>query len=251
VTGVSMTWLGHSTVVVELDDTRVVTDPVLRRRVALLRRDSAVPRAALVPLDAVLLSHVHFDHFDLPSLARLGPPAVLVVPRGAAKLVRKLRPARVHEVVPGDELQLGNVRVEVTYAEHDAARTPFTGRLPALGFVLRGSSSVYFAGDTDVFAGMRALRPLDVALLPIAGWGPRVPAGHLDPERAAVALELLRPKVAVPIHWGTFRTPFAPTPTDLPARLFEGAAHDRTPEVEVVVLEPGGSWSSARLPPCG
>ena len=76
---------------------------------------------------------------------------------------------------------------------------------PALGYVVSGSQQVYFAGDTDLFAGMSALAgALDVALLPVAGWGPKVDAGHLDPLRAAKSLPLLKPRIAVPIHWGTY-----------------------------------------------
>src|SRR5262249_15506342 len=82
--------------------------------------------------------------------------------------------------------------------DHDGRRHPGGASGPALGYVLRGSRSVYFAGDTDLFAGMAALAPLDVALLPVAGWGKKLGPGHLDPQRAAAALALLRPRIAVP-----------------------------------------------------
>jgi len=98
---------------------------------------------------------------------------------------------------------------------------------------------VYFAGDTDLFDGMAELGPIDVALLPVSGWGPRLPAGHLDPRGAAEALRLLRPRIAVPIHWGTFRAPFGARPDDRPAREFAQAAAELAPEVEVRVLAIG------------
>ena len=113
----------------------------------------------------------------------------------------------------------------------------------AVGYLVSGSSRVYFAGDTDLFDGMSALAPrLDVALLPVAGWGFRIPPGHLDPFRAAAALRLLRPRVAVPIHWGTYRpiglgTRFPKAPAQAFARL----ARDLAPEVDVRLLPVGGS----------
>ena len=105
--------------------------------------------------------------------------------------------------------------------------------------------SVYFAGDTDVFDEMADLAPLDVALLPVAGWGPRLGPGHMNAERAAQAAALLRPRVAIPIHWGTFHPTYARRGawfTDPPQ---EFAAHvaDVAPSVEVRVLEPGESTS--------
>jgi L-ascorbate metabolism protein UlaG (beta-lactamase superfamily) len=79
--------------------------------------------------------------------------------------------------------------------------------------------------------------------LPVAGWGSRLPAGHLDPRGAAQALRLLRPKTAVPIHWGTFRTPLAARPDDRPAQEFARAAAELAPEVDVRVLAIGETLS--------
>jgi L-ascorbate metabolism protein UlaG (beta-lactamase superfamily) len=98
---------------------------------------------------------------------------------------------------------------------------------------------LYFAGDTALFTGMRDLTPVDVALLPVAGWGPRLGPGHLDPAGATEALGLLRPKVAVPIHWGTFRRLFAEQPDDRPAREFARLAGEVAPDVDVRVLSIG------------
>jgi len=115
--------------------------------------------------------------------------------------------------------------------------------VPALGYLLTGSVRVWFAGDTDLFDGMGGFGDdLDVALLPVAGWGPRVPRGHLDPERAAQALALLRPRVAVPIHWGTYRPAHrGPGARFLrePAEKFVREAASLAPEVDVRVLQPG------------
>jgi L-ascorbate metabolism protein UlaG (beta-lactamase superfamily) len=240
---VSVTWLGHSSTVVDIDGVRFLTDPVLRRRVAHLRRAEPVPAAAVGRIDVVLVSHAHLDHLDGPSLRRLDRSAPIVLPRGAGGVAKRCGYRDVREVEAGDELGFGPVRVDVAPAEHGTIRRFVRASSEAVGFVLRGSKSVYFAGDTDLFDGMRELAPVDVALLPVAGWGPRIPAGHLDPRRAAEALRLVRPQVVVPVHWGTFRTPFAPPPDDGEAREFARAAAELAPEVDVRILRPGETLS--------
>jgi L-ascorbate metabolism protein UlaG (beta-lactamase superfamily) len=233
-----ITWLGHATVAIELDGAAVLTDPVLRRRIAHLRRDVS----AIVPSrpDAVLISHLHYDHLDLPSLARIGRDVRLVVPRGARRFVRRF--TAVEEVEPGSVVDVSGVRVEAVTADHDGRRWPVGPRLPALGFVLRGSRSIYYAGDTDLFDGMAALAPLDVALVPVSGWGPKVGPGHMDPHRAAQSLTLLRPSIAVPIHWGTYGIVLRGVRGDrTPAEQFAREAASLAPEVDVQILAEGGS----------
>jgi L-ascorbate metabolism protein UlaG (beta-lactamase superfamily) len=231
-----LTWLGHSSVVIELDGTRLVTDPVLRRRVWHLRRKASVEPSSLGALDGILVSHAHFDHLDLSSLDRLGRSVPVLVPTGLGELLRRRGFEHVLEASAGEMLELGGIAVRVTHAEHESRRWPLTGPSAALGYVVEGSRRVYFAGDTDLFEGMAELAPLDVAVLPVSGWGSRLPAGHLDPRRAAEALHLLQPKVAVPVHWGTYRTPFGAPVGDRPAREFAAAAAEVAPEVEVRVL---------------
>jgi L-ascorbate metabolism protein UlaG (beta-lactamase superfamily) len=234
--GSRLTWLGHSTVLIELDGTRILTDPLLRARVLHLRR-RAGPVGVNGPLDAVLLSHVHWDHLDLRSLERLGRSTPILAPRGSRRILRRFD--RVQELEAGEQIDLGAVDVAATPAVHEVGR--WRGKnSAAIGFVLRGSRSVYFAGDTDLFEAMEELGPLDVALLPVGGWGPQVPAGHLDPLRAAKALQLLRPRVAIPIHWGTYATIFA-QPSRTAGEEFRRHAHGLAPEVDVQVLPVGGS----------
>jgi len=234
-----LTWLGHSTVVIDLEGTRVVTDPVLRARVWHLRREGPVAADALGDLDAILLSHTHYDHLDLRSLGRLDRNLTVVAPRGVGRLVRRRGFGRVFELEVGEELALGAVRIRATHAEHESSRGPFSPSTPSLGYVVDGRARIYFAGDTGLFPQMSKIAPVDVALLPVAGWGPRLPAGHLDPAGAAEALRLLRPKAAVPIHWGTLWRLFADRPDDRPAREFVRFARELAPEVDVRVLSIG------------
>ena len=210
---------------------------MLRRQVGHLRRDAAASVARRP--DAVLISHMHYDHLDVRSLVRVGRDVRLVVPRGARRFLRGFR--AIEEAAPGDVLQVGDVHVDVVEAVHDGRRRPIGAWAPALGFVLRGSRSVYFAGDTELFDGMAAFAPLDVALLPVSGWGPKVGAGHLDPEGAARAVSLLRPSLAVPIHWGTYGIAWRPRGDRTPADRFAELAGELAPDTEVRILPVGGS----------
>jgi L-ascorbate metabolism protein UlaG (beta-lactamase superfamily) len=203
-----------------------------------LRRRAPFDGSQLGEIDAALVSHVHFDHFDLPSFWMLASDVMVVVPVGAGRLLPRFR--KVHEVDVGDDVRVGELTVHATSAEHRSAR--FTLRsAPSLGYVVSGSRRIYFAGDTDLFEGMSELAgSLDVALLPVAGWGSKVGPGHLDPVRAAQALRLLKPKLAVPIHWGTF-SPLNRTTSSDPPEAFRRHAAELAPEVEVRILEPGAA----------
>jgi L-ascorbate metabolism protein UlaG (beta-lactamase superfamily) len=240
----SLRWIGHATVQIELDGVRLLTDPLLRNRVAHLRRAGRVGTVAAGDVDVVLVSHGHHDHLDLPSL-RLLAGVPVVAPRGLGALLRRNGLA-VTEVEAGDVLRFGDVTVRAVEARHEGSRPPFPSAVRALGFVVEGSARVYFAGDTDLFDGMEGLVPeLDLALLPIWGWGPSLGRGlHLHPETAAEAVRRLRPRVVVPIHWGTYFPLHlglrrAPPFVTAPAALFVRAVAVAAPEVEVRVLAPG------------
>lgn len=242
--GLCLTWLGHATVLLELDRRRVLTDPLLRPRIAhLTRRPGDVPSAEELRPHVILCSHAHRDHFDPPSLRALPSDAVVIAPRGLGRRIERLGFREVVEVVVGDEVPFGDLRIHATHAEHARGRgLPWSGPVP-VGYRIEGTHAVYFPGDTDLFAGMSAIGDgLDLALLPVGGWGPRIPAGHLDPKRAAEALRLLRPRFAVPIHWGTYlpvyrRRPYAGD-TNAGSR-FAALARLAAPEVDVRVLVPG------------
>jgi L-ascorbate metabolism protein UlaG (beta-lactamase superfamily) len=241
-----ITFVGHATVLLELGGVRLLTDPVLRPGFAHIKRHAAPPAADVTErIDAVLLSHLHADHVDLPSLRGFAREVRLVVPRGAGSFLRRNGFTRVEELACGEALDVEGVEVVATPAVHDGRRFPLTGvRAAPIGFVVRGPRSVYFAGDTDLFEGMGELGPsLDLALLPVWGWGPRIGSGHLNPERAARAAQLLRPRIAVPIHWGTFY-PLGRSMGDrltAPPREFADHVAELAPEIVVRVLEPGES----------
>jgi L-ascorbate metabolism protein UlaG (beta-lactamase superfamily) len=241
-----VTWVGHATVFVEVDGVRLLTDPLLRRRVAHLRRAAKVDVDALLRPDAVLVSHAHHDHLDLPSLDRLDREVPVVVPRGLAPLIRKRGFREIVELAEDEETSFGPVTVRATHADHAGGHVARPTSAPALGFAVLGSKRIYFAGDTDVFDAMDGLVPdLDLALVPIWGWGKELGRGkHMDPVGAAKALALLRPRLAVPIHWGTYHPIYLglrrpPGFLRLPAAAFRKAAAEHAPGVDVRVLDPG------------
>jgi L-ascorbate metabolism protein UlaG (beta-lactamase superfamily) len=243
-------------VLLELGGVRVLTDPMLRdrlgTRIGPLRRHGPPPSPEVTErIDAVLISHMHFDHLDLPSLRRLGTSTRILAPRGAGEFLRRRGFENVTELTVGESADVRGTRVTAVPAEHDGRRRPFGPVADAVGFSIGDATRVYFAGDTDHFDEMAKLAgDLDLALLPVWGWGPDVGVGHLDPESAARVAALLRPRVAVPIHWGTlFPLGLARRHAALlrePPREFEAHAAELAPEVEVRILEPGDSLS---LPP--
>jgi L-ascorbate metabolism protein UlaG (beta-lactamase superfamily) len=222
---------------------RLLTDPVLRPLVAHLRRHGRTPAAPRA--DAVLISHLHSDHLHLASLRGLPGLPRVIAPRGTAAWLGRLG-VEADELAAGESTDVGAVEVRAVSAEHGTRRRPAGGPAAApLGYVVGPEPSVYFAGDTDVFDEMAALAPLDVALLPVAGWGPRLGPGHMNAERAAWAVELLRPRVAIPIHWGTFHPAYARLGAWFTDPPHEFAAHVEAvaPSVDVRVLAPGESTS--------
>lgn len=251
VTGQSRaTWLGHATVLLELAGVRLLTDPVLRDRVTFLRRVGD-PAPEPPRVDAVLLSHLHHDHCDLWSLRRLGRDTLLIVPVGAGTWLRAQGFRHIQELAEGRTTSVGVVEVTAVPALHDGTRAPFGPRAAALGYIVDGGGArTYFAGDTDLFEGMRDLGAvdggLDLALLPVWGWGTSLGPGHMDPDGAAEAVARIGPRIAVPVHWGTllpltFRSlhPRATSVLNVPPNRFASAVRATGASCRVVVCEPG------------
>jgi L-ascorbate metabolism protein UlaG (beta-lactamase superfamily) len=237
-----LTYVGHATVLIEIDGVRILTDPVLRTRIGPLRRRGPTPVAAdLGAIDAVLISHAHPDHFDRASLLGIAGEPVVVVPRGLGRAAAETG-GTTRELDVDEELELGGVRITAVPARH--SRWPLRREVRPIGFLIEGSAGLYFAGDTALFPEMRLLAGrADVALLPVGRWGPPAGPERLTPATAVAAAQLVGARVAVPIHWGTLYVPgfqagrWGWGSTDAGA-AFADAARD-TPNLDVVVLRPG------------
>jgi L-ascorbate metabolism protein UlaG (beta-lactamase superfamily) len=241
----AITYAGHATVLIEMGEVRLLTDPLLRERLlVVLRRHGGLGRDALGRVDGVLISHLHRDHLDLASLRMIGRSVPILSPPHGARFLTMHGFANVSELSVGETRTLAGLEVRAVEAQHPEGRMFGFGRGGVVGYVIEGPWRVYCAGDTGLFDGMRDVgENLDVALLPIWGWGPTLGPGHLDPERAARALAMLRPRLAVPVHWGTLAPLGArriwPWLFERPAREFTEWARRLAPEVDVRVLKPG------------
>jgi L-ascorbate metabolism protein UlaG (beta-lactamase superfamily) len=224
----------------------------------MLRRVVPLPEPSTwAGVDIVLISHLHGDHLHIPSLRTVGPRTRILVPRGAGAWLRGRGFPHVDELSAGEGVQDGALRITAVRAEHSGHRWgPRSTHGPgteSIGFLLEGDgSTVYVSGDTGLYEGMKVLgqRDVDVALLPVWGWGPTLGPGHLDPAAAADATALIRPRIAVPVHWGTLALAgMASVPSPLrarmrrllvdPPRTFATEVAARGLSTRVVLAEPG------------
>ena len=161
-------YVGHATILIDIDGVRILTDPLLGKHVGrFIQRQAALPTETMMDIDLVLLSHMHWDHFHSPSLRRVGNDVPIIAPVGTALYLSRRGFTNVSELTVGDQVQVGNVTIEATPAAHAGTRPPLGPTSDCLGYIVRGSQNVYFAGDTDLFPEMATLdEALDVALLP-------------------------------------------------------------------------------------
>ena len=247
----ALTWLGHSTVVIDVDGTRLVTDPLLGRNAGVLRRRGRKPAlSAWERPDAVLLSHLHHDHAELGSLRKLpGDVPVITAPDNATWLRRKGLPG----VSPGPDgwVSVGGANgVSVALCRADHSSRPMPHRPNGTnGHLIRSSAArIWVAGDTSLYPEMAGLSDevdgrIDLAVVPVSGWGPRLSRGHLGPREAAEACALVGARYAVPVHWGTLHAPGVRNLPrgwmDRPARDFVAAVSQLAPECTPLVLDHG------------
>ena len=244
----TFTWWGHSTSTWQDGGTTVLFDPVLTARLGHLRRvRGPVPprRAALA--DLILISHLHADHTHLPSLRLIPASAVLIAPAGSRRLLRPIaaRGVELREVMPGDLVEFGGLQIRVLAADHDGRRHPGSPhRGPALGYLVEGSRRCWYPGDTG--PSLEEVTNVDIALMPVGGWGPTLGDGHLDAEQAAYAVRRTHTADAVPVHWGIW-WPIGlrqrPELIDLPAEAFAEHVSRVAPTTRVHLLRHGQSVS--------
>jgi L-ascorbate metabolism protein UlaG (beta-lactamase superfamily) len=243
----TLTWWGHSTSTWQDGGTTVLFDPVLTARLGHLRRvRGPVPPPHAAQADLILISHLHADHTHLPSLRLIPASAVLIAPAGSRRLLGSVaaRGVKLREVEPGDLVEFGGLRIRVLAADHDGRRHPGSPhRGPALGYLVEGSRRCWYPGDTGPLAFDEVVN-VDIALMPVGGWGPTLGQGHLDAEQAAHAVRRTHPDSAVPVHWGTW-WPIGlrqrPELIDRPAEAFAEHIARVAPTTSVHLLRHGQS----------
>ena len=220
--GLRATWLGHSTVLIEIDGVRVLTDPVWGPRASPLtlagpKRFQPVPVTLreMPPVDVVVISHDHYDHLDYPTIRALSKtdvPFVTSLGVGAHLQMWGVRPERITELDwwESHELGKGGVRITAAPSQHFSGRTP-GGRNATLWSSLVVQSarhSVFFSGDTGLTTQYEEiatrLGPFNLVMLEVGAFHPAWGDIHLGPENALEALRLLGGGAFLPIHWGTF-----------------------------------------------
>jgi L-ascorbate metabolism protein UlaG (beta-lactamase superfamily) len=247
--GLRITWLGHSTTVLDFPGARVLTDPLLRDQALPLRRRGPRPAPhAWEGSDAVLLSHLHHDHADLRSLRMVSGRPVVTTPRNARWLLSHGIAGVDGRWDRWDRVSASDLAVRLVPAVHHSRPMPHRPN-ESSGHLLRsGDFVVWVAGDTALFQGMNELPEvaggrIDLAVVPIGGWGPRLSGGHMGPAQAAEACALVRPRWVVPVHWGTLHPPGMrnrpPGWMDRPGELFKQEMVRVAPQCQAVVLSVG------------
>ncbi len=245
-----ITFVGHATVLIELDGRHFLTDPVFSDRVQVLRRrDKAGMKVEDLPeLNAVLVSHAHFDHYDLPSLKRIDPLVPLLLPQRTRGFGRPLGKRRFIELKHWERWGDGGVNVHAVPAHHFGGRWLVDSWFrPANGYVIQGPGrTVYFAGDTarfNAFDEIGKRYPIDVALIPIGAYRPGwiMRWSHLDPRTALDCFEQLGAEFMIPIHWGAFQLSLEPL--DEPVRWLWELVEKKGLQDRVIHLNPGESWT--------
>jgi len=215
-----ITFIGHSSFLIQIDGKNILVDPVLSKRLIVLRRlrRPGIAAEQMPPIDVVLVTHAHMDHLDFASLRQVirttrrlsGRTPEVIVPRGVEDLVSRLDFARVHELEWWERLNLQGLEVTMTPCQHWGARLFNDTHRGYGGYVIEGGGhSVYHSGDTAYFDGFvevgRRLNP-QVALLPIGAYFPDTyRAVHTNPEEAVQAFLDVRAEWMIPMHYGTFR----------------------------------------------
>lgn len=259
-TGLRVTWLGHSTTLIEIDGVRVLTDPVWG--------EFAGPSKGVGPdrwyppplsmddlptIDAIVISHDHYDHLDTPTILELAKLDVkFIAPLGVGAHLEHwdVKPDNIVELDWWEETKVADVTITCTPARHASGRGLFDqNRTLWAGYVVGGPEHrVYFSGDTGLFPDMKTigtrLGPFDLTMIEVGAYGQGWPDWHIGPEQAVKAHGWLRGEVFLPIHWG----------------LFDLAAHGWTEPIErvavaaksagitVVSPKPGGSFEPANPP---
>lgn len=248
----TVTWLGHSSIFVQMNGLKVLIDPVWSERASPFswlgpRRHTPPPimMEDIPPVDAVLISHNHYDHLDIPTLIRLGNAPLYLVPLGVGKILSRHGITNFHEMDWWDTVELKGIKIACLPAQHFSARSPFDrNRTLWCGWaVMSNGKRFYDAGDTGYFSGFREIGerfgPFDAAAIPIGAYLPKwfMEPMHIGPQDAIRAAEDLGARIMIPIHWGVFNLaddPFNYSPSVLDKIKSERS--ETVPRIEILRL---------------
>jgi len=259
-TGLRVTWLGHSTLLVEIDGHVVLTDPVWGERSSPVDwagparwYPPPIPLEALPELDAVVISHDHYDHLDYPTIAAMsGWDVPFIVPLGVGAHLAYwgVPEARILEVDWWDRIELGDLTIVCTPARHASGRVLIDkdDTLWASYALLGPQHRVYFSGDTGLFPALAdigaRLGPFDLTMIEAGAYGSAWPDWHLGPEQAVTAHRMVSGRAMLPIHWGLFDLAYHGW-TEPMERVLAAAAREG---VTVLAPRPGASVEPEAAP---
>ena len=241
---VAVTWIGHASFLIQFNDLNVLIDPNFANWLFLLKRlkRAGLRLRDLPPIDLVLLTHAHFDHFHKPTLRKLPAPKIGIMPWGVGDLARGLGFSRIIELQTWESFSRDDWKVTLTPCKHWGARTLRDEHRGFGGFVLEHQGRrIYHAGDTAYFDGFKEIKRLcrpEIALLPIGAYYPdSFRHVHMGPDEAMQAFRDLRARWLVPMHFGSFKLSFESL--DEPPRWLREIALEKGLTAKVRFLEEG------------
>lgn len=245
----SVTYIGHATVLIHLDNLNIITDPMfsdcLGGWFAKRNVEPGIKFEQLPTIDIILISHEHWDHLDKPTLKRISKNIPVVISKGLGKKIKKLGFNDVRELEWWGSTEINRAKITAIPVKHAISKPS--------GFIIEYNNKVvFFAGDTglsDEFKEVGKKFLIDIAILPIGDYRPHVsfiPGAskwmrvfHMAPGDIPVAMEMLQPKMVIPIHWGTFK--ISGTGLNEPMEWLNKIIKEKKLEEEVFILNHGES----------
>ncbi len=258
---ITVSWIGHSTVLINFYGTRIITDPVFSNKIGISvlglttfgpKRlvDPALTIEELPPIDLILLSHAHMDHLDLPSLRKLGRTIPVVISKNNVDVIDGLDYREVHELDWGETVNVADVEIEAFQVKHfgwrmpweeDRSRGNWEGRSYNAYLIKKNGKYLFFGGDTAIQEYSKAIGErgisVELAMMPIGAYDPWI-HNHCNPEQAVEMANQVGAKRILPMHWGTFIQ--SDEPTSEPIERFRKALA-ATPE-RIALESHGQTW---------